>query len=284
MAANVNSLLRPPTQAIGGYGATPYAGQFKAQSMTVSELSFWSSAWKIVKTTAPVVISMLEVPIPSAGGIGQQSSGQVLQAMAAGQISPKQLTVAQMSWVDTLVKHLPDVIDAGKVIFQMFEAKQGVSAASFGAMSAQGITAQDFDAASQAIRSGKFSVANMQLQELGIFESLLPQIIQIIGAFSKVPNAPQGVAQQDFNSVLGTINQVADAVPNIVNAVGQVVKLINSFRSQSVQGQSISSMGIGSWIGGAVGGIAGSLIAPGAGTAIGGNVGAGIGNLIESFF
>lgn len=248
MAGNVSSLLTPPTQAMGGYGAAPYAGQFNVQSMTIGELSWWSSVWKVVKKAAPVVIGMLETPMPAAGGIGQQSSGQVLQAMATGQMSAGQMTIAQMGWFSKFIKKaLPIAINVGKSIFQMSEAKQGVGAASFGAMSAQGITAQEFDAAIQAIESGKFSVVNMQLNELGIFDSLIPNILKLIGSFSQVPEEPQAVGQQDLNSILQKINQVAGAVPSITDAVSQIVKLINGFRSQGIQGQSISSQSFGSW-------------------------------------
>ena len=297
MSGNVKNLLNSPfvgsqtnmgglvaqNPFASGYGTTPYAGQLNLQSMTINELSWWSSVWSVIKKAAPAIIGMLETPMPSAGGIGQQSSGQVFQAMATGQMSASQLTVGQLGWFDSIVKALPTVINVGKSIFSMFEAKQGVGAASFGAMSTQGITAQEFDAAAQAIESGKFSVANMQLGELGFFDSLLPKIIQIIGSFSQITTAPQAVTQKDFNSVMDKINQIAGVVPNIVNAVKDVVKLINGFISKPIQGQSISSLGWGNWLGGAIGGIAGSFI-PGVGTAIGGGVGSGLGGLIESFF
>ncbi len=238
MAGNVESLLTPPTQAMGGYGAASYAGQLDVQSMTMGELAWYDTVWNIVKTAAPILIGILEEPMPAAGGIGQQSSGQLVQSMANGQVSTGQMTITQLWSIGGFFrKALPIVIDVGKQIIQNLEAKQGVGAA--------GITVQEFDAAAQALASGKFDVENMQVNELGIFDLFMPPFLKAILPFSTISQEPAGVGQQDFSSVLQKINQVAGVVPSITDAVSQIVKLINGFRSQGIQGQGIGEQAFG---------------------------------------
>jgi hypothetical protein len=282
--ANMGSYAAAQPMAMASGAGASYGGMGQAsiQSMTIGELAWWNDLISVATTVAPIVISVLERPMPAAGGIGQQSAGQVLQAMQAGQMSAKDLTIGQLSWWEDAIHVMPDVINVGKTIFQMLETKPGVDASSLSGLSAQGLTVADFDRASQAIKSGAFSLRNLKVGQMNMLDPLISSISQVLGGFmnmvGKLPGVgSQSINQQDFwSGFLGTINQVAGVVPNVVNAVGQVVKIVNQFSSQSMtSSQSLSSQGwtdwlqpIGAGIGGAFGGRQGSQI----GGTIGGTV------------
>lgn len=133
--------------------------------------------------------------MPAAGGIGQQSSGQILHAMASGQMTVGQMTITQLWSIGGIFKKFKPFLKFGKKLLEM--SSPGVGAGSFGAMSASGVTAQEFDSAIQALESGSFSIEKMQLNELNVLNELVPELMNLANSFSQVPEEPQGVAEQD---------------------------------------------------------------------------------------